>query len=677
MKKTEQQFKLFGDYKPAGDQGTAIASIVDGLDNNLRYQTLHGATGTGKTFTMANIIADRQKPTLVIAHNKTLAAQLAQEFRTFFPDNAVHYFVSYYDYYQPEAYVVASDTFIEKEATINKEIDMLRHASTQSLLTRKDVIIVASVSCIYGLGSPEQYKKVHMPISVGDKHNRSEFLKHLIEIQYKRTTADLEPGMFRVVGPVIEIMPVNEEIVFRIEVQAGHVQAVLVVDPVTRQIQEEVPTVFLFPAKHFVTAPEKLELAITKIENELEEQLAYFEKENKLLEAQRLERRTRQDLALLREIGFCQGVENYSRHLSGKQQGEAPDTLLSYFPKDEHGNPDFLCFIDESHMTLPQIGGMYNADRSRKQNLVDHGFRLPSARDNRPLQFEEFQDRVGQMVMVSATPSRFEAANQQNVAEQIIRPTGLVDPVIVVRPVIEKGKYPGQVFDFIAEAEKIIARDARVLATTLTKKMAEDLSEFLKDKDIKAVYLHSEVDTLDRIAIISDFRAGKYDVLVGVNLLREGLDMPEVELIGILDADKEGFLRSETALVQTIGRAARNENGRVILYADRITDSMKRAMDETQRRRDTQLAYNKKHGITPKTIAKNIKDITNEIESKHKKTVMAALSAEKSDFEKNPEKFVKKKQKEMELAVAELDFETAAVLRDEINYLQVQIEKSK
>ena len=675
MSKKEQKFKLFGDYKPAGDQGTAIKSIVDGLDGNLRYQTLHGATGTGKTFTMANIIADRQKPTLVIAHNKTLAAQLAQEFKTFFPDNAVHYFVSYYDYYQPEAYVVASDTFIEKEATINKEIDMLRHASTQSLLTRKDVIIVASVSCIYGLGSPEQYKKVHVPISVGDKHNRAEFLKHLITIQYKRTTADLEPGMFRVVGPVIEIMPVNEEIVFRIETQAGHVQAVLIVDPVTRQIIEEVPTVFLFPAKHFVTEPDKLERAIQNIEKELKDQISFFEKENKILESQRLERRTRQDLALLREIGFCQGVENYSRHLSGKREGEAPDTLLSYFPKDENGNPDFMCFIDESHMTLPQVGGMYNADRSRKQNLVDHGFRLPSARDNRPLQFDEFLDRVGPMVMVSATPSRFEAANQQNVAEQIIRPTGLVDPLIDVRPINEKGKYPGQVFDFIADAEKTIKKGVRVLATTLTKKMAEDLSEFLKDKDMKAVYLHSEVETLDRIQIISDFRAGKYDVLVGVNLLREGLDMPEVELIGILDADKEGFLRSETALVQTIGRAARNENGRVVLYAERVTDSMKKAMDETARRREIQLAYNEKHGITPKTIAKNIEDITNAIESKHKKTVIASLQAEKSDFEKNPEKFIKKKKKEMEEAVANLDFETAAVLRDEVYYLQAQIDK--
>lgn len=670
MKKIDSQFNLQSDYDPSGDQGEAIAGLVCGLKNNLKYQTLHGATGTGKTFTMANIIAQVQKPTLVIAHNKTLAAQLAQEFKTFFPDNAVHYFVSYYDYYQPEAYAVATDTYIEKEATINKEIDMLRHASTQSLLTRNDVIIVASVSCIYGLGSPESYEEFHMRISRGDGHNRSDFLKHLVSIQYSRTTADLEPGKFRVVGPVIEIMTVNEETVYRVETAAGVVQAVLVLDPVTREIVEEVEHVFLFPAKHFVTSPDKLETAIKNIEAELKDRLTWFEEQNMVLEAQRLERRTRQDLALLREIGFCQGIENYSRHLSGKKEGEAPDTLLSYFPHDEYGNGDFLCFVDESHMTLPQLAGMYNADRSRKQNLVDHGFRLPSARDNRPIRQEEFLDRVSNLLMVSATPGKFEMEHEQNRVEQIIRPTGLLDPVIEVRPVVEKGQYKGQVHDFIADAEQVIAGGGRVLATTLTKKMAEDLSEFLKDRDIKSVYVHSEVDTLDRIGIISDFRAGKYDILVGVNLLREGLDMPEVELIGILDADKEGFLRSETALVQTIGRAARNEKGRVVLYADRVTDSMKRAMDETARRRDKQMAYNQKHGITPKTIQKNIKDITSEIESKHQKTVSAALEAEMGDYQKNPEKFIKKKRKQMEEAVADLDFETAAILRDEIYFLE-------
>ena len=670
MKQKPELFTLSSEYQPSGDQGRAIEGLVTGLENDLKYQTLHGATGTGKTFTMANIINEVQKPTLVIAHNKTLAAQLAQEFKTFFPNNAVHYFVSYYDYYQPEAYAVATDTYIEKEATINKEIDMLRHASTQSLLTRKDVIIVASVSCIYGLGSPESYEEFHMRISQGDEHNRGEFLKHLVAIQYTRTGADLEPGTFRVVGPVIEIMTVNEETVYRIETQAGRVHAVLVLDPVTREVREEVDHVFLFPAKHFVTSPDKLEQAIVNIEQELQEQVAYFESENKILEAQRLERRTRQDLALLREIGFCQGIENYSRHLSGKRPGEAPDTLLSYFPHDEHGNPEFLCFIDESHMTLPQLGGMYNADVSRKQNLVDHGFRLPSARDNRPLRQEEFLGRVGPMVMVSATPGKFEAQHEQNRVEQIIRPTGLLDPVIEVRPVVEKGDYPGQVHDFVRDAEEVIASGSRVLATTLTKKMAEDLTDYLKDKNIKAVYVHSEVDTLDRIQIISDFRAGKYDILVGVNLLREGLDMPEVELIGILDADKEGFLRSETALIQTIGRAARNEKGRVVLYADQVTDSMRRAMDETNRRREKQLAYNSEHGITPKTITKNIMDIRSQIESKHQKTVARALEAELGDYHKNPEKFIKKKKKQMEEAVANLDFETAAIIRDEIFHLE-------
>ena len=674
MKKKNSPFKLVSDYQPSGDQGEAIKGLLAGLKDKHKFQTLHGATGTGKTFTMANIINQVYKPTLVIAHNKTLAAQLAQEFKTFFPDNAVHYFVSYYDYYQPEAYAVATDTYIEKEATINKEIDMLRHASTQSLLTRNDVIIVASVSCIYGLGSPESYQEFHMRISRGDTHHRSDFLKHLVSIQYQRTNADLEPGTFRIVGPVIEIMTVNEEKVYRVETVAGRVEAVLVLDPITRSILEEVEDVFLFPAKHFVTSPDKLERALQEIEQELKERVGWFEDQQMILESQRLSRRTRQDMALLREVGFCQGIENYSRHLSGKQEGEAPDTLLSYFPHNKSGQPEFLCFIDESHMTLPQLAGMYNADASRKQNLVDHGFRLPSARDNRPIRQAEFLERTGPIIMVSATPGTFEKEHEEKRVEQIIRPTGLLDPLVEVRPVMEQGKnkdgYAGQVYDFIDEAVEVISGGGRVLATTLTKKMAEDLSEFLKDRDIKSVYLHSEVDTLDRIQIISDFRSGTYDILVGVNLLREGLDMPEVELIGILDADKEGFLRSETALVQTIGRAARNEKGRVILYADTVTGSMKRALDETNRRRDKQMAYNQKHGITPKTIEKNIKDITSEIESKHHQAVSVALSAELSDFQKNPEKFIKKKRKRMEEAVADLDFETAALLRDEIYYLE-------
>ncbi len=674
MQKKDAQFILESDYQPAGDQGGAITGLVHGLEKKLKFHTLHGATGTGKTFTMANIITQLQKPTLVIAHNKTLAAQLAQEFKTFFPHNAVHYFVSYYDYYQPEAYAVASDTYIEKEATINKEIDMLRHASTQSLLTRNDVIIVASVSCIYGLGSPQAYEEFHMRISRGDTHKRSDFLKHLIAIQYTRTSADLTPGTFRVVGPVIEIMTVNEAIVYRVETQGGRVQAVVLIDPVTRAIVEEIEHVFLFPAKHFVTSPDKLTDAIAKIEEELVERVKWFEEHNMILESQRLERRTRQDLALLREIGFCQGIENYSRHLSGKQAEEAPDTLLSYFPQDENGRGDFLCFIDESHMTIPQLAGMYNADRSRKQNLVDHGFRLPSARDNRPITQEEFLERVPHLVMVSATPGRFEKEREENRVEQIIRPTGLLDPVVEVQPLSEKGqeknKYPGQVHDFVARAKAVVQGGGRVLTTTLTKKMAEDVSDYLIDQSIRSVYIHSEVDTLERISIISDFRAGKYDILVGVNLLREGLDMPEVELIAILDADKEGFLRSETALIQTIGRAARNEKGRVILYADTITESMKRALDETTRRREKQIAYNKEHGISPTSINKAIKDITSEIESKHQKTVAQALRAEQSEYEKNPEKFIKKKKKRMEEAVAELDFETAAILRDEIFYLE-------
>ncbi len=668
-------FKLQSKYKPSGDQGAAIKSLADGFKKGHKMQTLFGATGTGKTFTMANLIEKTGKATLVIAHNKTLAAQLAQEFKNYFPDHAVHYFVSYYDYYQPEAYVVASDTFIEKEILINKEIDMLRHASTQSLLSREDVIIVASVSCIYGLGSPEEYKRFHKHIRAGDAFNRAEFLKELVSIFYERTSADLEPGKFRVVGPTLEIMSVHQELVYRLEILAGKIDRILILDAVSRQVLEEISDFFLFPAKHFVTAPERLEQALKDIEQELRGRLIELKEEDMLLEAQRLERRTKYDLAMIREVGYCNGIENYSRHLSGGKPGEPQDTLLSYFPHDKDGNPDFLTFIDESHMTIPQLGGMYNGDQARKQNLVAHGFRLPSAKDNRPLQFHEFLDRVGQMVFVSATPGKYEKEHAQNVAEQIIRPTGLIDPEVTVKPVVEAGEYPGQVFDFISEAERVIEGGGRAMATTLTKKMSEDLSEFLKDRKINAVYLHSEVDTIERIEIISDFRRGKYDILVGVNLLREGLDMPEVELIGILDADKEGFLRSETALIQTIGRAARNAKGRVFLYADRITNSMQAAIDETNRRRGIQEEYNKKHGITPQTIIKNIKDIRDEIESKHQKTVEASLATELKEFEKNPEKFLKKKEKAMNEAVAELDFETAAILRDEIFALRKKMSR--
>ena len=573
--------------------------------------------------------------------------------------------------------MVASSTFIEKEVLINKEIDMLRHASTQSLLTRDDVIIVASVSCIYGLGSPEEYKRVHKHVKVGERINRTEFLKDLVTIFYERTLADLEPGKFRVVGPTIEIMPIHEDYIFRLELLGGAISKILVLDAVTRVVQEEIEEFFLFPAKHFITSPERLDQAIKDIEKELKDRLVELSKEEKLLEAQRLERRTKYDLAMIKEVGFCSGVENYSRHLSDQQAGEPPNTLLSYFPHDKKGNPEFLTFIDESHMTIPQLKGMYNGDQARKTNLVDHGFRLPSAKDNRPLQFHEFKERVGSTVYVSATPGKYEYEYSENIAEQIIRPTGLIDPEIIIKPIVETSEYPGQVFDFIKESEQVIAGGGRVMATTLTKKMSEDLSDFFKDKGMKSVYLHSEIDTLERIEIISDFRRGKYDILVGVNLLREGLDMPEIELIGVLDADKQGFLRSETALIQTIGRAARNAKGRVFLYAEVITDAMKAAIDETDRRRGIQQAYNKKHGITPQTIIKNIKDISQEIESKHQKAIEKSLKTESAEFEKNPKKFIKAKEKSMNEAVAELDFETAALIRDELIILKKKFDQMK
>ncbi len=666
-------FSLQSHYKPSGDQGEAIKSLVNGLNKGHKYQTLFGATGTGKTFTIANVITQHNKPTLVIAHNKTLAAQLAQEFKDFFPNHAVHYFVSYYDFYQPEAYVVASDTFIEKEVLINKEIDMFRHASTQSLISRKDVIIVASVSCIYGLGSPEEYKRVHKHIQVGDPHNRLQFIKDLIEIFYERTNSDLTPGKFRVVGTVIEIMSIHEEKIYRLETLGGTISKILVLDAITRVVVDEVQDFFLFPAKHFVTAPERLEGALKNIKEEMITRVKELKNQDKLLEAQRLERRTNYDITMIREFGYCNGIENYSRHLSGALPGSPPETLLSYFPHDQHGNPEFLTVIDESHMTYPQLGAMYAGDQSRKGNLVDFGFRLPSAKDNRPLTATEFIEKTGQLIFVSATPGKYEKEVSSNIAEQIIRPTGLIDPEVIVRPIVETEDFKGQVFDFIEESEKVIARGGRVMATTLTKKMSEDLTEFLKERNIKAVYLHSEIDTLERIEIISNFRRGKYDMLVGVNLLREGLDMPEVELIGILDADKEGFLRSETALVQTIGRAARNVNGRVILYAEKITNSMKAAMDETTRRRSIQMAYNEKHGITPTTILKKIKDISEEVENKHQKALNQLMKAEEADFLDNPKKFLKQKIEEMEEAVKNLDFETAALLRDEIVLLQEKL----
>ena len=659
------RFEIKRDYLPAGDQPKAIETLVSGVKKGLRHQTLFGVTGSGKTFTVANVIQEIQKPTLVIAHNKTLAAQLAQEYREFFPNNAVHYFVSYYDYYQPEAYMPVSDTYIEKEAMINEEIDRLRHASTQALLTRKDVIIVASVSCIYGLGSPVEYEKVNLKISKGEKISRAEFIRKLVNIHFERTTVDLSPGMFRAIGNMLEIMPVSEKVIYRIEIVDERVQEILVIDAITRSIIKKEDTFFLFPAKHFISNKEQNETAFKSIKAELTTHLKELEKEGKLLEAERLKRRTSYDLALIREMGYCNGIENYSRHFSGKKPGEAPDTLLSYFPHKSDGSADFLTIIDESHVTVPQIGAMYSGDLSRKQALVDYGFRLPSAKDNRPLKFNEFEKQVGQTIYTSATPSTYEKEHSEQVVEQVIRPTGLVDPIIEVKSVTEKGNYKGQIADFIKEAETAIKKGGRVIATTLTKKMAEDLSDYLKEKGLKAEYLHSDIKTIQRIEILTSLRRGGFDCLVGVNLLREGLDLPEVTLIGILDADKEGFLRSDTSLIQIIGRAARNVLGKVILYADTVTGSMERAIGETNRRRALQVAYNKKHGITPKTIIKKIHDITDQLMSEHQKTVKELLTFD-IKTEKNIGALIRYKEKQLNSAAKILDFETAAILRDEI-----------
>ncbi len=666
-------FKISTEKTPAGDQPKAIAKLIKGIEAGHTHQTLLGVTGSGKTFTAANVIQHVQKPTLVIAHNKTLAAQLAQEYRDFFPENAVHFFVSYYDYYQPEAYMPTSDTYIEKEAQINEEIDRLRHASTQALLTRQDVIIVASVSCIYGLGAPAEYLKKHLKIERGYSTTRADMLRTLIGLYFERTNADLTPGSFRAVGNTIEIMPTNERVIFRLGFTGNNISTITKIDAVTREIINEPEVFFLFPAKHFVTPEEERKVAIKDIELELEEQLRKFKKEGKLLEAERLRRRTQHDLALMREVGYCNGIENYSRHFDRRKPGEAPYTLLSYFPHTNDGKPDFLTIIDESHVTIPQVGGMYAGDRSRKDTLVEFGFRLPSAVDNRPLKFAEFEERIGQRIYTSATPGKYEYAKLEEtgipMVEQIIRPTGLVDPEIDLRPVTGKGDYPGQVKDFIAEAEKVIKSGARVLTTTLTKKMAEDLAEFLTEKNINTKYIHSDVDTIERIEILTDFRRGKFDCLVGVNLLREGLDLPEVELVAILDADKEGFLRSETALIQTIGRAARNVRGRVVLYADEMTKALTSAVEETNRRRAIQVAYNKQHGITPTTIAKEIKSITDQMRTLHDETVDTLLKVDVSLFNANPKAVMKDKKRQMDEAVAILDFETAAILRDELRYL--------
>jgi len=653
-------------YKPAGDQPKAIEQLMGSLRAGNKHQTLLGVTGSGKTFTAANLIEQIQKPTLVIAHNKTLAAQLAQEYTEFFPDNAVHYFVSYYDYYQPEAYMPVTDTYIEKESQINEEIDRLRHASTQALLTRKDVIIVASVSCIYGLGSPVEYEKVNMKIEVGMPVSRADFIRKLIDVHYERTNADLSSGVFRALGNSIEIMPVSEKEIYKIDIENSKVARITKYDPISRAHIADITTFFLFPAKHFITEEDQLERAIKSIKEELAVRLAELEKEGKVLEHERLKRRTAYDLAMIREIGYCSGIENYSRHFSGKAPGDAPDSLLAYFPKKSDGSADFLTIIDESHVTVPQIGGMYAGDQSRKNTLIEHGFRLPSARDNRPLRFEEFENRVGQVVYTTATPGKYELEKSSLIAEQVIRPTGLIDPELVIKPIEQKGTYKGQIFDFIDEALKVIKKDQRVIATTLTKKMAEDLSEFLKEKGVKAEYLHSDIETIERIQILTRFRKGEFDCVVGVNLLREGLDLPEVSLIGILDADKEGFLRSETALIQTIGRAARNIEGRVILYADNMTGSLDRAIKETNRRRNIQIAHNTEHGITPKSITKKIHDITDQLRSEHQKTVKTLINFDLERFKANPDALINDKQKQMSNAVKMLDFETASILRDEI-----------
>ena len=671
-------FKLESDYKPAGDQPKAIEALVDGLKEGKRDQTLLGVTGSGKTFTMANVIAQTDKATLVIAHNKTLAAQLASEYREFFPRNAVHYFVSYYDFYQPEAYVPITDTYIEKEAQINEDIERLRHAATQALLTRSDVIVVASVSCIYGLGNPAEYEKVNLKLSKGELMTRATLTRKLIGIYFERTSGDLSPGTFRPIGSKVEIMPANERVIYRLDLAGGKIMKIEEIDATTREIHGKHDSIFIFPARQYVTPKEVQDAALADMEQELEERLKMLNVAGKILEAERLKRRTRQDIAMIREFGYCNGIENYSRHFDRRQPGEPPYTLLSYFPKG------FLTIIDESHVTVPQIGGMYAGDRSRKNTLVEHGFRLPSAVDNRPLQFEEFLERTGQTIYTSATPAEFELSRSGPPAAQVIRPTGLVDPEIVVRPIIGSNErvtksnmsdlrsrsYPGQVKDFILEAEETTKRGARSMVTVLTKKMAEDLTQFLVEKSIKARYIHSDVKTIERIEILTDFRKGTFDVLVGVNLLREGLDLPEVELVGILDADKEGFLRSETSLIQTIGRAARNVHGRVILYADNTTGSMQRAIGETNRRRVIQVAYNKKHNITPKTIEKRIRDIIGDIERTRKRAITELAAMDTNAFGGDKKRVLKEKKRQMHEAADRLDFETAALIRDEIRVLE-------
>ncbi|MCA1065150.1 excinuclease ABC subunit UvrB [Rossellomorea sp. AcN35-11] len=658
----KDQFELKSKYKPEGDQPLAIEKLVQGINEGKRHQTLLGATGTGKTFTVSNVIQKVEKPTLIIAHNKTLAGQLYSEFKEFFPDNAVEYFVSYYDYYQPEAYVPQTDTFIEKDASINDEIDKLRHSATSSLFERKDVIIIASVSCIYGLGNPEEYRELVLSLRTGMEIERNQLLRKLVDIQYERNDIDFQRGTFRVRGDVVEIFPASrDEHCMRVEFFGDEIDRIREVDALTGEIMGEREHVAIFPASHFVTREEKMQVAIKNIEKELEEQLAVMKEENKLLEAQRLEQRTRYDLEMMREMGFCSGIENYSRHLTLRPAGSTPYTLLDYFPDD------FLIVVDESHVTLPQIRGMFNGDQARKKVLVDHGFRLPSAMDNRPLRFEEFEKKTRQLLYVSATPGPYELEHTPEMVEQIIRPTGLLDPIIEVRPI------EGQIDDLLGEINERIEKNERVLVTTLTKKMSEDLTAYLKEMGIKVQYLHSEIKTLERIEIIRDLRLGKYDVLVGINLLREGLDIPEVSLVTILDADKEGFLRSERSLIQTIGRAARNSNGKVIMYADKITDSMQKALDETQRRRTMQEQYNETHGVTPMTIQKEIRDV---IRATHAAEEAGVYEGEQTKVSKmsKPErqKLIASLEVEMKEAAKALDFERAAQLRDTILELKAE-----
>lgn len=647
-----KKFKLNSPYKPLGDQPKAINSLVDGINKGEKEQTLLGVTGSGKTFTMANVIEKVQKPTLVISHNKTLAAQLYEEFKEFFPDNAVEYFVSYYDYYQPEAYVPRTDTFIDKESSVNEEIDIMRHSATQSLLSRDDVIVVSSVSCIYGVGSPEDYGEFAFGIAVGDNYDRSDIIRKLVFMQYERNDIEFARGHFRVRGDVIEINPVHGTPPVRVELFGDEIDAISLIDKVTGKKTESLKRYMIFPAKHFVVGQDKMDTAIRNISDELDERLNEFNLSNKLLEAQRLEQRTRFDIEMLQEMGYCPGVENYSMHLSGRKWGEKPYSLLKYFPED------YLTIIDESHVTLPQIRGMYNGDRARKETLVEHGFRLPSAKENRPLRFDEFESSINQIIYVSATPGAYELSRSSNIVEQIIRPTGLVDPEVIIRPV------KGQVEDLLGEVKKRAKKDERVLVTTLTKKMAEDLTDYYAKIGVKVRYMHSEIDTLERIDIVDDLRRGTFDVLVGVNLLREGLDLPEVSLVAILDADKEGFLRNETSLIQTIGRAARNINGQVIMYVDEMTDSVKNATAITSKRRKIQIKYNEKHGIVPKTTKRALKD----------KKVVEDLDIEGTDISKIPKDelrlLISDLENDMKEAAAKLDFERAASLRDQIATLK-------